>query len=156
MKFFTFYHFDPDPRFPPFLLYVRWKSGVTFVRRCFRDANLHTLQKNSSSLIDLFLCRNPANVLYSGAIDPFISDQVRYHCPILVLLKFVCPKPKLTKRKIWYYQRADFNRYRELLSEYDFHNNVELEPNIDNIVNVINKTILEAAEKSVPNKVVTI
>ena len=31
------YHFDSDPRFPPFLLYVRWKSGVTFVRRCFRD-----------------------------------------------------------------------------------------------------------------------
>ena len=31
-----FYHFDSDPRFPPFLLYVRWKSGVTFVRRCFR------------------------------------------------------------------------------------------------------------------------
>ena len=29
---------DSDPRFPPFLLYVRWKSGVTFVRRCFRDA----------------------------------------------------------------------------------------------------------------------
>ena len=27
----------PTPDFPPFLLYVRWKSGVTFVRRCFRD-----------------------------------------------------------------------------------------------------------------------
>ena len=38
-----FYHFDSDPRFPPFLLYVRWKSGVTFVRRCFRDVNLCTL-----------------------------------------------------------------------------------------------------------------
>ena len=37
MKCFTFYHFDFDPRFPPFLLYVRWKSGVTFVRRCFHD-----------------------------------------------------------------------------------------------------------------------
>ena len=36
---YPFYHFDSDPRFPPFLLYmyVRWKSGVTFVRRCFRD-----------------------------------------------------------------------------------------------------------------------
>ena len=33
-----FYHFDSDPRFPPFLLYVRLKPGVTFVRRCFRDA----------------------------------------------------------------------------------------------------------------------
>ena len=25
------------PRFPPFLLYIRWKSGVTFLWRCFRD-----------------------------------------------------------------------------------------------------------------------
>ena len=33
---YLFYHFDSDPRFPPFLLYVRCKSGVTFVRRCFR------------------------------------------------------------------------------------------------------------------------
>ena len=42
-KFFTFYHFDPDPRFPPFLLYVRWKSGVSFVRRCFRDGKVTSL-----------------------------------------------------------------------------------------------------------------
>ena len=34
---YPFLSFDSDPRFPPFLLYVRWKSGVTFVRRCFRD-----------------------------------------------------------------------------------------------------------------------
>ena len=36
-EIFHFYHFDSDPRFPIFLLYVRWKSGVTFVWRCFRD-----------------------------------------------------------------------------------------------------------------------
>ena len=35
----TFYHFDSNPRFPPFLLYVRCKFGITFVRRCFRDAS---------------------------------------------------------------------------------------------------------------------
>ena len=40
LKIINFYHFDSDPRFPQFLLYVRWKSGVTFVRRCFRDAKL--------------------------------------------------------------------------------------------------------------------
>ena len=36
LKIIHFYQFDSDPRFPPFLLYVivRWKSGVTFVRRC--------------------------------------------------------------------------------------------------------------------------
>ena len=37
LNFFNFYHFDPDLRFPPYLLYVGWKSGVTFVRRCIRD-----------------------------------------------------------------------------------------------------------------------
>ena len=37
MKIIHFYHFDSDPRFPPILQYVRWKSWVTFVRRCFRD-----------------------------------------------------------------------------------------------------------------------
>ena len=37
LKIIHFYYFDSDPRFPSFLLYVRWKSLVTFVRRCFRD-----------------------------------------------------------------------------------------------------------------------
>ena len=37
MKTITFYQFETNPRFPLFLLDVRWKSGVTFVRRCFRD-----------------------------------------------------------------------------------------------------------------------
>ena len=44
IEIFTFYHFDFDPRFPPFLLYSRWKSGVTFVRRCFRDVILGTFR----------------------------------------------------------------------------------------------------------------
>ena len=39
MKIITFYHFDFDPRFAQFSLYVRCKSGVTFVRRCFRDGS---------------------------------------------------------------------------------------------------------------------
>ena len=37
IEIFHLYHFDSDPRFPPVLLYVRWKSGVTFVRSSFRD-----------------------------------------------------------------------------------------------------------------------
>ena len=37
MKIIIFYHFDSDPGFPPSFLNVRWKSGVIFVRRCFRD-----------------------------------------------------------------------------------------------------------------------
>ena len=29
--------YNTNPRFPPFLLHVRCKSGVTFIRRNFRD-----------------------------------------------------------------------------------------------------------------------
>ena len=36
----------PDPRFPLFLLYVRWKYGVTFVRRCFSDGRSSSTNKN--------------------------------------------------------------------------------------------------------------
>ena len=54
---FTFYHFYSDPKFHPFLLPVRWKSGVTFVRRCFRDEKAGSRQGayfvNSSGIIFL-------------------------------------------------------------------------------------------------------
>ena len=45
---FHFLSFNTNPRFPPFLLYVRCKSGVTFVRRCFRDEQILTLIALSS------------------------------------------------------------------------------------------------------------
>ena len=48
--------------------------------------------ENSSSLIDLFLVRTPSNVLMSGVINNFIPDQTRYHCPIILLMKFIRPK----------------------------------------------------------------
>ena len=34
-----FFIFNTNPRFPPFLLYVRCKSGVTFIWRSFRDVD---------------------------------------------------------------------------------------------------------------------
>ena len=35
-----FFIFNTNPRFPPFLLYVRCNSGVTIIRRSCRDVNL--------------------------------------------------------------------------------------------------------------------
>ena len=37
-----FFIFNTNPRFPPFLLYVRCKSGVIFIRRSFRDEQSET------------------------------------------------------------------------------------------------------------------
>ena len=38
MKFFTFYHFDPDPRFPHFYYMLGGNLGFYFVQRCLLDA----------------------------------------------------------------------------------------------------------------------
>ena len=39
--------FHCNPRFPLFLLYVRCKSGATFVRKCFRDADCKSRRRFS-------------------------------------------------------------------------------------------------------------
>ena len=38
---------------------------------------------------------------------------------VFVLLKFIRPKAGTYKRKIWNYQRADFGKFRQILSEQD-------------------------------------
>ena len=112
--------------------------------------------ESSSSLIDLFLIRNDTNILHSEVIDPFIPDQVRYHCPILLLLKFLRPVSKTTQRKIWKYAQADFNLYRSLLFESGIENHIESNNNIDQNIDFISKVIADASEKSVPHKIVII
>ena len=49
IEIFHYYHFDSDLRFPPFLLYVKWKSRVMFVRRCFRGVK--SVKKVRSAVI---------------------------------------------------------------------------------------------------------
>ena len=75
--------------------------------------------ESSSCLIELFLIRDDTNILHSEVIDPFIPDQVRCHCPILLLLKFLCPVSKK-------YAQADFNLYRSsLLFESGIETHIE-------------------------------
>ena len=42
--------------------------------------------ESSSSFLDLILVRNSSNILTSGEVDSFIADQIRVHCPLLMLL----------------------------------------------------------------------
>ena len=52
---FHFLSFNANLRVPPFLLYVRCKSGVTFVRRCFGDANIFNGLFSALSLLSLIV-----------------------------------------------------------------------------------------------------
>ena len=54
--------------------------------------------EDSSSILDLILVRNKTNIIFNGVIDPFTPEQVRYHCPTIVLLKFLRPGTAAYKR----------------------------------------------------------
>ena len=48
--------------------------------------------ETSFSIIDLVLVSNSHSVELSGVSEPFLSQDVRYHCPVYVisLLRFHC------------------------------------------------------------------
>ena len=47
--------------------------------------------EHSSTLIDVILVRNTNNILTSGVLDTFIPNQIRYHWPTVVIMKFIRP-----------------------------------------------------------------
>ena len=107
--------------------------------------------ETSASLIDLIMVRNRNNILTSGVAEPLFPDLIRYHCPVFVLLKFIRPKVNTYKRKIWNYQRADFEKYRQLLREHDLTNKIR-NKELDSSVQSVADAIFDA----IPNKLVNI
>ena len=111
--------------------------------------------EHSSSTLDLILVCNKNNLLLSGVADPFIPNQIRYHSPVIVLLK-TRPITKSFKRRVWYYKLADIEKYRLDFSERNIHEKTQLTSNIDQNIKDITEAIMQAADKSIPNKIVTI
>ena len=72
--------------------------------------------EHSSSLIDILLVNNKDQLIVSGVGDPFLNQDVRYHCPIYGIFKFSKPKIKTFTRHVWSYEQgAIFNDRKHLL-----------------------------------------
>ena len=59
---------------------------------------------------------------------------------------------KTYERRVWFYPQADFTRYLELLSEYNFEEDIERNTDLENNVKYIKNALIEASVKSIPNK----
>ena len=110
--------------------------------------------ETSSSLIDLILVHNQDSLVASGVGDPFLEQDLRYHCPIFGLLKFTKPKPKSYTRQIWNYGRGDFHLLRVKAVETDW--DALRHKNIDIYATNIRNHILSIAKECIPNKVVRV
>ena len=75
----------------------------------------HIIRKNSFSLIDLFFVTNTESVLTSGVGEPCLNNNIRYHCPIFWVFKFLKPKRTSVRRVIWKYDQGDCNTLKAIL-----------------------------------------
>ena len=106
--------------------------------------------ENSSSLIDLLMVSNKNNLITSGVADPFLDQQVRYHCPIYGIFKFRKPISKSFTKTFFSYDKGDFNTMRDKASNINWemliHNDIDVYAN-----NITNK-ILDLTNSCIPNK----
>ena len=110
--------------------------------------------ETSSSLIDLILVHNQDSLVASGVGDPFLEQDLRFHCPIFGLLKFTEPNPKLYTRQIWNYGRGVFQLLRAKTAETDW--DALRHENFDIYATNITNHILNIAKECIPTKVIRV
>ena len=93
---------------------------------------------------------NKDNLMFTGVGDPFLKQEVRYHCPVLGILKFVRPKIKAFTRHIYSYDEGNFNLLREKASLIDW--NSLQDDNINVYARNIESKIISLSRECIPNK----
>ena len=110
--------------------------------------------ENLSSLIDLLLVSNKDRIIVSGIGDPFLHQDIRYHCPVFGIFNFSKPKIKCFKRRVWQYDRGDYNliRQKAFSSDWNSLQNPDINIHIKNFYNLLT----EFTDSCIPNRHVTI
>ena len=109
------------------------------------------ITEHSSSLLDLILVDNPQSIIYSSVGQPLL-DLTRYHLPsISVFNRSSTPSPPF-RRKIYLYDRGDYDSYRHELSVTDWDAIFATYENVDAVASAIASRILEIADETIPHR----
>ena len=106
--------------------------------------------EHSNSLIDLFLVTSPESIVISGTGEPFLNQNMRFHCPIYCFLNFTKPKSEPYQRLIWQYDKGDYEAFRLNASQCDWDS--LFNSDIDIYANNITICLLDLAKKYIPSK----
>ena len=110
--------------------------------------------ENSSSTIDLILTANSNNILLSGVGEPFLYQNVRYHCPVFSVLNFSKPLTSSYQRKIFLYDRGNYHDFSSELTNTDWQ--TLKDNNVDKYAEYITEIIIALANKHIPNKLIRV
>ena len=110
--------------------------------------------ENSSSLIDILLVNNKTHLIVSGVGDPFLNQEIRYHCPIYGIFKFSKPKFVSFSRHIWNYDQGNYELLRNKATSFNWDS---LKDNdINTYANKINTTVTSIAKECIPNRCIKV
>lgn len=110
--------------------------------------------ERSSSLLDLVLVNNPHSILYSE-VGPPLLDQTRYHMPTIGVLNHPIKSHSSHKRKVFIFDRGDFESYRQQLSLVDW-DSLLVSDDVDKSTSNITRILIDAANTHIPNRVITV
>jgi hypothetical protein len=90
---------------------------------------------------------NNVNYVTHCGVGPPLQDRTRYHCPIIVFFFLNIPNisQKTSKRKIWLYDRGDYDKFKQYLSDVDWDSLISSN-NVNDLTTNIANAILDAAE----------
>ena len=105
--------------------------------------------EHSATLLDPIICSPSLGVNGSQVLVPYCSD----HCPVACYIKLEKPKTRSFKRRVWLFDRANWEYYRLLLSDINWNEIFESDC-INTIVSEVTTCILECAGKAIPSKTI--
>lgn len=106
----------------------------------------------SKSILDQFISTPPDLVKNVDVLTPVTTSD---HSVIVCDLSFKTHTPKSYKRKVWYYDKADFDGFREALMYTDW-SNCFLSADPDTMCETWTRQFLKICAEFIPNNVVTI
>ena len=100
------------------------------------------------------LVSNKEHLILSSVGDPFLTQEVRYHCPIYGIFKFSTPDLESYTRHIWYYEQGNYDLLRSKAAATDW--DTLHDQDIDIYAQNITRHIISLAKDCIPNKIIRI
>ena len=108
--------------------------------------------ESSSSIIDLFLTTKKDTILLSGVGEPFLEQNIRYHCPIYCVFNTNKTVTSSYERHIWLYDRGDYEAFSNDIRQTNWD---DIKSNdIDKYAQDLTNHIIKLAKKHIPNKLI--
>jgi len=106
------------------------------------------ITEDSATILDQILTNAP-NFVSDIAVSPPISTTD--HCTISATIHLKINKEKPYYRDVWLFDKADFSKFRETISETDFDSLFNLD-DINDICESWTNKLLDAAKQSIPHR----